>query len=57
LNAGEGTGGGHPLLAQIVGGGDEDKDEDGEEGEVTPPPLSLLVDIFRRQAGIAISVR
>jgi hypothetical protein len=49
------------LELESSGGDDKEEDEDGEEGEVTPPPHSLspkdlpsLGDIFSRQAGIFI---
>jgi hypothetical protein len=52
-----------PSESKSSRGDDEEKDEDGEEGEVTPPPHSLLPedlpsfgDIFSRQAGISVSV-
>jgi hypothetical protein len=52
-----------PSESKSSRGDDEEKDEDGEEGEVTPPPHSLLPkdlpslgDIFSRQAGISVGV-
>jgi hypothetical protein len=53
-----------PFESESSKGDDEEEDEDGEEGEVTPalhsPPreaLPSLGDIFRRQAGIIIGAR
>jgi hypothetical protein len=50
-----------PFESKSSGGDDEEEDEDGEVGEVTPPPHSLspkdlpsLGDIFSRQAGISV---
>jgi hypothetical protein len=49
---------------ESLGGDDEEEDENGVEGEVTPPPhspppedLPSLDDIFNRQAGIYVSAR
>jgi hypothetical protein len=56
----EGGGGGNSLRARVH---DEEEDEYGEVGEVTPPPhspphedLPSLGDIFSRQVGISIGV-
>jgi hypothetical protein len=50
-----------PSEPECLRGHDEDEDEDGEEGEETPPPHSLLSedlpslgDIFRWQSGISL---
>jgi hypothetical protein len=55
-----GGGGGNSLRARVH---DEEEDEYGEVGEVTPPPhspphedLPSLGDIFSRQVGISIGV-
>jgi hypothetical protein len=57
---GGGGGGGNSLRARVH---DEEEDEYGEVGEVTPPPhspphedLPSLGDIFSRQVGISIGV-
>jgi hypothetical protein len=62
-DGGEGSGRRHPAAdLESFGEDDEEEVEDGEEGEVTPPPhsppceaLPLLGDIFSRQAGITMS--
>jgi hypothetical protein len=50
-----------PFEPESSGGDGEEEDEDGEEGEVTPPPHSLLSedlpslgDVFNWQAGISV---
>jgi hypothetical protein len=50
-----------PSEPESSGGNDQEEDEYGEEGKVTPPhsppceALPSLGDIFSRQAGIAVS--
>jgi hypothetical protein len=53
-----------PTEPESSGGDDKELDEDGEEGEVTPPPHSLpcealpsLGDTFSGQAGIVVGAR
>jgi hypothetical protein len=65
---GKGTEGGGgedtPTEPESSRGDDKELDEDGEEGEVTPPPHSLpcealpsLGDTFSGQAGIVVGAR
>jgi hypothetical protein len=53
-----------PFEPESSGQDEEKEDEDGEEGEVTPPPhsslheaLPLFRDIFSRQAEIIVGAR